>query len=285
MGYGLLKMKLYLPFKGNINLNRIGHFLGKPGFLLKRAFKILAFVYLGLGAVLFIFQGKYIYIPDKTDFSDCPEFKEAEKITFGSSRGYFTLRSSDKVIIFYHGNAGRACDRSYLDSLFAKYGYSTYFAEYSGYAGKNDPSMSALLGNVTDTIEFLDTQKFKDVMVVGKSLGVGPAAYHASLKNISKLILITPYNNLADVAFSHYPVYPTRLLFLNNFTPDIWLSGYKGPAALIIAENDEVMPRKLGKKLFEGIPSSSKSIFIIEDSGHNTIYEKEEFYNTLEGEL
>ena len=255
-------------------------------YLIKRVLLIFLLVYFGLGIALFVFQAKYIYYPDKTDFHDCPSFKNADQISFGSSRGYLTKRSQEKVIVFYHGNAGRACDRDYLEAAFAEQNYSTFFVEYSGYGEEgNNPSMSKLLKNVDDTIDFLKTQNFKDIVVVGESVGVGPATYHASLSDVDKLILITAYNNLASVAFSHYPIYPMRLLLLNNFTPDEWLAHYKGEVSIILAENDEVIPNKLGRKLYDDIPSDLKKIYTVKNARHNTIYEKEEFYNLLKTAL
>ena len=232
--------------------------------------------------VLFLFQEKYIYYPDKTDFQNCPSFGVADKISFGSSRGYLTKRSLEKVIVYYHGNAGRACDRNYLDSFFGEQDYSTFFVEYSGYGEKeNNPSMQKLLKNVDDTINFLKSQNFKKIVVAGESVGVGPATYHALHSEITKLVLITAYSNLADVASSHYPLYPMRLLLLNNFTPDKWLAHYKGSVSIILADNDEVIPNKFGRKLYASIPSDLKNIYTVKNAGHNTIYEKDEFYTLL----
>lgn len=254
--------------------------------LAKKAAILFLLIYFGLGTVLFVFQTQYIYYPDKTDFHDCPTFKNADKISFGSTRGYFTKRSQEKVIVFYHGNAGRTCDRDYLNSFFAEQNYSTFFVEYSGYGEKgSNPSMPRLLKNVDDTIDFLKTQNFKNITVVGESVGVGPAAYHALRSDADNLILISAYNNLASVAFSHYPIYPTRLLLRNNFTPDAWLADYKGPVSIILAENDEVIPSKLGRKLYESIPSGLKKIYTVLNAGHNTMYEKEEFYASLRAAL
>ena len=269
----------------NIN-NKAFYILRKIPNLVKRVLLLSLLVYFGLGIVLFVFQAKYVYYPDKTDFQDCSSFKNADQISFGTSRGYLTKRSQEKIIVFYHGNAGRACDRDYLDSSFAEHNYSTFFVEYSGYGEKgNNPSMPKLLKNVDGTIDFLKTQNFKDIVVVGESVGVGPATYHASRSGINKLILITAYNSLASVASSHYPVYPMRLLLLNNFTPDIWLAHYKGEVSIILAENDEVIPNRLGRKLYENIPSDLKKIYIVKNAGHNTIYEKEEFYASLKTAL
>lgn len=236
--------------------------------------------------MFFLFQENYIYYPDKTDFENCPSFGNAEKISYGSSRGYLTKRSPEKLVVYYHGNAGRGCDRAYLDPFFAKKEYSTFFVEYTGYGEKtNKPSMSNLLKNVTDTIDFLKTQEFQDITVIGESIGAGPAAYHASQSKITNLVLITAYNNLADVVSSHYPAYPMGLLLQNNFTPDKWLTNYEGSVSIILAENDEIIPKKFGQKLYEVISSSSKKINIVKNAGHNSIYEKEEFFAQLETAL
>ncbi len=264
----------------------IGKILNNIPHSIKRALLVFLLVYFGFGSVLFVFQTTYMYYPDTTDLQDCLYFKDAEKISFGSSRGYLTTRSPEEIIIFYHGNAGRACDREYIDSFFAEQNYSTYFVEYSGYAEKGTvPSMPKLLKNVDDTIDFLKTQQYKKIIVVGESVGVGPAAYHAYRAHIDNLVLITAYNNLASVTFSHYPVYPMRLLLRDNFTPDMWLSTYEGRVSIILAENDEVIPTKFGQRLYEEIPSPLKKMYRVQDAGHNTIYEKDAFYSSLRAAL
>ena len=253
-------------------------FLSRVSPSVKKILSSCLLVYCGLGTVLFVFQEKYIYYPYETNFQDCPSFAEADKILFGSSRGYLTKRSPENIVVYYHGNAGSACDRAFMDSFFANQDYSTFFAEYSGYGEKGQKSsMSNLLQNVVDTIDFLKTQNFKKIVVVGESVGVGPAAYHALHSGIDKLILVTAYNNLADVAFSHYPFYPMRLLLRNNFTPDTWLAHYKGSVSIIVAENDEIIPNKLSQKLYENIPSDLKKIYTVKNAGHNSIYEMKNF--------
>ena len=72
-----------------------------------------------------------------------------------------------------------------------------------------------------------------------------------------------------------------RLLLLNNFTPDKWLAHYKGSVSIILADNDEVIPNKFGRKLYASIPSDLKNIYTVKNAGHNTIYEKDEFYTLL----
>lgn len=252
-------------------------------------FKIILFfvvLYAGLCLLLFIFQKNLIYFPGKKDFSDCAGFQGSELINYNSVRGYFTAKNKDKVVVFYHGNAGRACDRGYLNKLFLDKEYSTFFVEYSGYAEENNsPSKKLILQNVDDVIIFLNTKGFKNIVVVSESIGTGPATYHAYKSNVSKLILITPFNNLIDVAQAHYPIFPAKLLLTENFTPDKWIENYSGPVSFIFAENDEIMTGGVGQKLFEASHSTLKITHTVLSSGHNSIYESEDFKAFLKNEL
>ncbi|MEI8339725.1 MAG: hypothetical protein WCF94_03610 [bacterium] len=216
-------------------------------------------VYIFFGVILFNYQNILIYKPNKTDFTTCPLFSEFEKVTYGETRAYLTKKSSDRIVVFYHGNDVSACDEFEINKVFLDQGYSTLFVEYAGYAGdRKNPTMEKILKNVEDTIEYLKTNDYKNVTVVAESLGTGPAAYHAHLGKISNLILITAYDNFQNVVSYHYPIFPISFLLKNNFTPDKWLVSYGGKASIILADNDEDVPKKIGQKLFETIPSKIK---------------------------
>ncbi len=236
-------------------------------------------LYFGFGGYLFVYQNTFLYPADKTAFDNCPTLEKAEKIKSGNLRAYFIKRSKEKVVVYYHGNAGRACDRYYMEQYFEPLGYSVLYVEYPGYAEEGETTIDSILNEVTIVNSFLIKQSFKEIYVVGESVGTGPAAYQASLpdSNLKKLILITPYNNIASVAFFHYPYYPMNILVKNNFTPDIWLKNASIPVVLILAENDEVVGFKQGMKLADVIPESNKTVHVVEGAGHNSIYDMQGF--------
>lgn len=238
-------------------------------------------MYVGFGSLLFTFQNDFFYPADKTDFNTCEKFAKAEKIKSGELRAYFLKRSPEKVIVYYHGNGGRACDRYYMESYFEPLGYSVLFVEYPGYAENGDTSMGKILNEVSLVNSFLKKQSFKEIIVIGESVGTGPASYQASLieNSINKLILITPYNNMASVAAFHYPWYPMKLLVKNNFTPDEWLKNVTIPVVLIIAEKDEVVGFKQGENLSKGLFAENKKVYVIKGAGHNSIYGMQEFFS------
>lgn len=244
-------------------------------------------MYLGFGSLLYIFQNDFFYPADKTAFDTCPKFEKAEKIKSGKLRAYFLKRSSEKVVVYYHGNGGRACDRYYMDSYFEPLGYSVLFVEYPGYAENGSTSMGKILNEVLLVNSFLKQQSFKEIVIIGESVGAGPASYHTTLpeNNISKLILITPYNNMASVAAYHYPWYPMKMLVRNNFIPDVWLKNTSIPITLILAENDEVVGFEQGKKLSDIISADNKNMYVVKGAGHNSIYGMREFSDVFSKSL
>lgn len=234
----------------------------------------LAAAYLSLCVLAFAFQKKLIYLPDLTPMQDCPAYVEAEGeiVTSGSLRGYHFRSSPEKAVVLYHGNGGRACNRIILLPELSSGGASVLFVEYDGYAGKGTASKETLLRNVDDTIAFLETSGYSDVVIVGESIGNGPAAYHASKAPVSRVIMITPYSELADVAAYHYSLLPIRMFLTENYRPADWLSAYTRSVRIAVAGNDEVIPAGQGESLYESLPALDKKMLVVEGAGHNTIY-------------
>ena len=50
------------------------------------------------------------------------------------------------------------------------------------------------------------------ITIVGRSLGSGVATYLASVRPAARLVLVTPYNSLTDIAALRYPFIPVRWL-------------------------------------------------------------------------
>lgn len=96
----------------------------KEGSASKRIKKMISSViiamiitYFLVGLYLFFFQKSMIYFPNDQDFESCTGFKDYEKINHNGTR-FYLKQISDQAIIYYHGNAGSACDRSFIKDLF-----------------------------------------------------------------------------------------------------------------------------------------------------------------------
>lgn len=230
------------------------------------------FVYILTATMIFFDRTSYIYFPDKTDFYDCPYFTDAEKIEQNGTRMYFRQNGEDLVVV-YHGNAGRACDRTYYGSLFDDNNISYILVEYAGFSGdKKRPSRELILRDVSNVIAKLKTLQYKTLTIIGESVGSGVAGEHIAIDESDKLIFIAPFARLSDVSRFHYPFLPSSLLGSEGYDNTKIIGDYKGELLIIHGTDDKIIPFSMGKGLFDGAVSAKEKEFMsIEHRGHNDI--------------
>ena len=173
--------------------------------------------------------------------------------------------------MLYHGNAGSACYRSLYAELFAEAGYGTIVVKYSGYGG--DPLLprhERVKHDVANIVAFLESRSQQAAVVVGESIGSGPAALHATSHSAERpaLLLLSPFTSINDLARARFWFYPTSFLVENAYDNRAVLSGYPGPALIVHGENDRVVPTTMGRTLYEGF-SGPADILIVPGAGHN----------------
>lgn len=245
--------------------------------IIKKIVKILIIVivlsYFTFGLFLFIFQKNFIYQPDKQNFISCKRFEDSEKININGTRAYYK-RNSNRLIVFYHGNGGSACMRSYLKDEFEKLGFSFIFVEYAGYSDDTRKASKVLIMKDVENIkEFTEKQNFSKIIVAGESLGTALAIYHSTISNVDNLLLISPFNSLADIAGANYRIYPITLMFTENYDSNMWIRTTKAKNIEIIhGTQDKVVSIEQSKKLFNEIKISNKKFVEIEGAHHNDIY-------------
>lgn len=242
---------------------------------------LFAIFYAVIGLFLSYKQESLVYQPGVQDFESCPDLKEAERLTYEGTRMYFK-KNGPRVAVIYHGNAGSACDRAFIASIFGNIGYSYLLPEYAGYSNDSaKPSHAGIKKDVEHVIDFLDSRDFKNIVVLGESVGTGVASYHASLKPVSQLILISPFTDLVDVAQEAFWFYPASLLVENAFDNEQLLAAYRGKVLVLHGDADTVIPSKLGEELFESLRSPDKQLAIIRGAGHNTMFWYPETYESI----
>jgi pimeloyl-ACP methyl ester carboxylesterase len=226
---------------------------------------------------LFFFQTSFIYYPDQQVFGNCPKLPEGTKaVTYGTedTRAYYG-GEGETLVVVYHGNAGSACDRSWLaTSLFIPAATSFLLVEYTGYSNDSkEPSAEAILRNVRDTIEYVGVLKYEKVIVMGQSLGAAAATYHAAnADNVDGLFLSTPFISLAQVAKEQYPFYPIDLLLRERLPTAEYLKEVEVPLVIAHGTNDNIAPPHHAEYLFELSPSKEKELLTVEGVGHNSLY-------------
>ncbi len=109
-------------------------------------------------------------------------------------------------------------------------------------------------------------------MLVRESIGsgVGAALAHRHPDEVAGLILLTPFNNLADGATHYYRIFPVRLILLDRFPSDEWLIDSHGPVAVVLGGHDEIILARFGWELYDGY-AGPKRLWIQPEATHNTM--------------
>jgi pimeloyl-ACP methyl ester carboxylesterase len=175
-------------------------------------------------------------------------------------------------ILVTHGNAGCAfqCGH-YSDAIQAVAPFDVYILEYPGYADRpGAPSERTLYQAADEGFQLLATNG--SVYVVGESLGNGVAAYLAGKHpdKVAGVALLAPYNRLAAVAQAHMPIFPVRLLLVDRFPAEVYLRNYHGPVAVLVGGQDEVIPQKFGRRLYDAY-SGPKRLWQFPAADHGTV--------------
>ncbi len=237
-------------------------------------------LYLVVGVYLFIFQKKYIYFPLPQDFYDCPNFANSQKLNLNSTRVYYK-KNSDKLVVFYHGNAGSACDRVFMKNKFESLNYSYIFVEYTGYANDSPkPSKKILMQDVRNVNDFIKNLGYQKLVLAGESLGASLALYHSSLIDEDKVLLISPFYKLSDVAKVHYSWYPVSWMLLDNYDNSEWVDNVNN-LLIVHGENDEIIPIEHSRKLFDKANAVQKNFVALKNTGHNDMFLDQESFNPI----
>lgn len=242
----------------------------------------ITIIYILLGLFLFLNQKSILYYPNNQDFNSCKGFIDYEKLNFNGTRFYFKQGIQNKIIIYYHGNAGSACDRSDFKSIFEQSNASLIFVEYTGYSNDNiKPSQKLILKDVENIQEYIAKKDYQNVIVYGQSIGSGAASYHTYSGDVDNLILVTPFSKLEDVVQSKYIIYPAFILLREKYDNIKWLENFQGSLLIIHGDRDLVIPHRFSQKLFENVPTKNKNYVLIKGKNHNDIWTDSLFQNTI----
>jgi pimeloyl-ACP methyl ester carboxylesterase len=242
-----------------------------------------AIIYLALCGLMFAFQRSLLYYPQ-------PRVVTAAASTMvlpvAGSQLIITVRprAGQKAIIYFGGN-GEDVSTSLATFSAAFPQYALYLLHYRGYGGSGGkPSERAIHADSLALFQEVHEQH-PDIAVIGRSLGSGVAVHLASEAPVSRLLLVTPYDSIEEIAAAQYPYVPVRWLLLDRYESGKYAPRIRIPTTLIAAENDEVIPRASTEKLLARFPAAIASMTVIKGVGHNDIGTSSNYLATLQAAL
>ena len=232
--------------------------------------------YVALSFIAFIFQRKMLYLPNVIQLSEERAMEEGLLYwpSFDHFQGFICHGEpvdAKGTIIVFHGNAGTAHDRSFYAKALSIQNLRVILAEYPGYGGRaGHPSEDVLVKDALETIRLAYQEYGEPLFVWGESLGGGVVSRAVGITDIpiKGMVLFLPWDSLPDLAQTHYWFLPARWLILDKYNNIDNLQGYEGNIAVVLAEHDEVVPVRHGKRLYESI-TAKKKLWLFEDARHN----------------
>ena len=205
------------------------------------------------------FRPTYDFISPKDNYEDIRE---------GNLHAWYKRGTSNKIILFCHGNAGNISYRQNKLMEISKLGHSFIIFDYSGFGqSRGVPSEQMCYANADMFIRFLFRKGFKkeDIIPYGESLGAAVASHVAKKYGLPAVIIESGLPSIKDIVNYWYPNLGIVLgLIFNEFDTISYLKDYKGKILVMHCINDENVPYKLANKFRE-----LATLFIEMDGSHN----------------
>lgn len=175
-----------------------------------------------------------------------------------------------QAVIYFGGNAEDvSTSLPLLAQAFPR--HALYLLHYRGYAGSTGNPTEADL--VADALLLFDrvAAYHPEIVVVGRSLGSGVALQLASRRPVHRLVLVTPYDSILELAGRQFPWVPVRWLLKDRYESGLYAAKIEVPTVVLAAENDEVIPAWSTQRLVSRFAPGVASVRVIPGAGHNTI--------------
>jgi fermentation-respiration switch protein FrsA (DUF1100 family) len=242
---------------------------------------LAAAVYAGFCLALFLFQSRLVFLPSRTLAASPARIGLGyEEVWLAAADGvrvhgwYIPRAQARGTLLFFHGNAGNIGDRLESISIFHRLGLNTLIIDYRGY-GKSEGSPGEK-GSYRDAEaawrHLVDARGLRpgSVVIFGRSMGGGVAAWLAARNAPAGLILESTFTSVPDMAAKVYPFLPARLLARIRLDAKASLAGVRAPVLVIHSADDEIVPVAHGRALFEAAPEPKR--FLELRGGHNDAF-------------
>ena len=247
--------------------------------------KFLLVLFIIIPALLFLFQEKLIFFPQKLDknyqFGFDQKFEEINVRTIDgiTLNGLLFKADSSKGLIFYlHGNAGSLSSWGEVARTYTDLNYDVFILDYRGY-GKSEGSISGqgqLFQDVQTVYDELTNKYNEDsIIVLGYSIGAGLASKIACTNNPKLLILQAPFYSLTDMMRHTFPIIPTFILKYKLKTNE-FIKNCKMPIVIFHGNQDEVIYYGSSLKLKE-LFKEKDTLITLNGQGHNGMTDNRDY--------
>jgi fermentation-respiration switch protein FrsA (DUF1100 family) len=168
--------------------------------------------------------------------------------------GWFLPGESDRVLLFFHGNAGNISHRLESIRQFLQLGLSVLIVDYRGYGqSEGRTTEQGIYRDAEAAWQFLveagDTPPGR-IVLFGRSMGASAAAYLAARHRPAALVVESSFTSVPDIAAEYYPWLPVRWLSRLRHSTEDFVRQAGVPVLVIHSRDDEIVPFRHGEAIF-----------------------------------
>ena len=248
--------------------------------MLGTALSVAGFVALGwlvLVGLLAFQERRLIFFPTRTLAAAPADVGlRAEELSITAAdgvtlHGWWIEGPGDRVLIWYHGNAGNIGDRLHNARWFVdRLGVDVVLVDYRGYGrseGTPDEEGLYLDGLAIYDAVAARAVRAEDIVLFGRSLGGAIAIETALRRPAGALVLESVFRSVPALAREHYWFVPTAVVRtrMDNVSK---MARVRTPVLVLHGDRDGIVPLSHGRRLFEAAGSAAR-FHVIEGAGHN----------------
>jgi len=241
---------------------------------------IVAVAYGALCALAYFGQRRVLYPAPRSGVEPRMDDAVLTRVTAPSGRTVYALHVPPKqkhgvTIVHFHGNAEELEQLTPLAWSFRRAGLGFFAVEYPGYglAKEYAPTEDAIYADAEAALWHLHNGlgvASPDVVLQGQSLGSGVAVEMARRGHGARLVLISPYTSIADMAAATLPLLPARWLVKDRYDNLAKAPGLSLPTLIVHGSDDEVIPFPMGERLSKAFPTAT--LYAVKGGHHNDLF-------------
>ena len=251
--------------------------------VIKSILTILITVWILFSLMVYFNQNNLVYVPTKgSNYTPSNYNLIYEDITLTTEdneeiKSWFIPHNNPRAtLLFLHGNGGNLSSRLDSINIFHQLGLSVFIIDYRGYGDSS--GIATENGTYIDAetaFYFLRNEKNiseDDIIIFGRSLGGAVAIWLAKKYKSLALIVESSFTSIIDMGKHNYPYLPISIL-ANIYYPSIErVPNIDIPILLIHSKEDDIVPYKFGRALFEAAnePKDFLEIYGLHNDGYLT---------------
>jgi pimeloyl-ACP methyl ester carboxylesterase len=240
---------------------------------------LAAAAYLLLCVLLYLAQDRLLYLPT-------PDIPRPGTHALQIGRGADTLKvwelhgAAPAALIYFGGNAEDVgANIPDFDAAFPE--RAVYLVNYRGYGGSSGKPSEAALTADAEAIYDSVRARHDPVAVIGRSLGSGVAVALAARRPVERLVLVTPFDSIANVAADHFFWLPVRFLMRDRYDSAARIGQVHVPTLVVVAGKDEVVSPARSDALIAAVSPPLLHTVVVPGATHNDVSSYPLYFQSL----